>query len=410
MLLTLAWRNLWRQKRRTLLTASALALAFSLSLLMRSLQEGTYSHSIESIARFSTGLIQLQHPNFGESHSINDLVELTSKSTSLLTSDPQLTHVLPRIESFVLAATDENSKGVMVVGIVPELEDEYSNLSQKVSSGHYFSGAEEQSVLVGESLARHMKLSIGDDLILYGQGYRGQSAAGLFNVIGLISFPIPKIESRLVYIPLDQAKIMFSTENKVTNWVLHLDSIRNLDNKVNQLERMFSSSVRVRDWASLSPETAQNIQMDKAGGLFTMLILYGVVGFGLFATILMTTLERNREFGVMLATGLLRNRLLLLIGIESMYIGVLGVLIGVTLATPILIYFHFNPIELTGDTALLMLEAGMAPILPFALSADLYVSQVLIVFGLLTICLLYPMMRIHRMDVVSALKGGANAD
>lgn len=409
MLFTLAWRNLWRQKRRTLLTASALALALFLSLVMRSLQEGTYSNSIENSARFSTGLIQLQHPNFGESNSIDDLIPASPEFISPVTKDLAFTHVLPRIESFALAAAKEKSKGVMVIGIAPELEDSYAKLSEKVIQGHYLN-PEDQEVLVGESLARHMNLSVGDELVLYGQGYRGQTAAGLFKVAGLISFPIPQLENQLVYIPLEQAKLMFSTDNQITNWVIHVEDLKDLDRKVKELKDAFGSDVRVRDWRDLSPETAQNIQMDKAGGIFMMLVLYGVVGFGLFATILMMTLERQREFGVMLATGLLRSRLLALIGIESIFIGALGAFIGMLLATPILIYFYFNPIQLTGDTATLMLEAGMEPILPFALSASLYVNQVSIIIGLLVLCLLYPMFRVYRMDLVNALKGGAHAD
>ncbi|GLQ72637.1 ABC transporter permease [Vibrio penaeicida] len=409
MLFTLAWRNLWRQKRRTLLTASALALALFLSLVMRSLQEGTYSNSIENSARFSTGLIQLQHPNFGESNSIDDLIPASPEFISPVTKDLAFTHVLPRIESFALAAAKEKSKGIMVIGIAPDLEDSYAKLSEKVIQGHYLN-PEDQEVLVGESLARHMNLSVGDELVLYGQGYRGQTAAGLFKVAGLISFPIPQLENQLVYIPLEQAKLMFSTDNQITNWVIHVEDLNDLDRKVKELKDAFGSDVRVRDWRDLSPETAQNIQMDKAGGIFMMLVLYGVVGFGLFATILMMTLERQREFGVMLATGLLRSRLLALIGIESIFIGALGAFIGMLLATPILIYFYFNPIQLTGDTATLMLEAGMEPILPFALSVSLYVNQVSIIIGLLVLCLLYPMFRVYRMDLVNALKGGAHAD
>ncbi|WP_104402460.1 ABC transporter permease [Vibrio penaeicida] len=409
MLFTLAWRNLWRQKRRTLLTASALALALFLSLVMRSLQEGTYTNSIENSARFSTGLIQLQHPNFGESNSIDDLIPGSPEFISPVTKDPEFTHVLPRIESFALAAAKEKSKGVMVIGIAPDLEDDYAKLGEKVTQGHYLN-PEGQEVLVGESLARYMNLSVGDELVLYGQGYRGQTAAGLFKVVGLISFPMPQLESQLVYIPLEQAKLMFSTENQITNWVMHVEDLNDLDRKVKELKDAFGSDVRVRDWRDLSPETAQNIQMDKAGGIFMMLVLYGVVGFGLFATILMMTLERQREFGVMLATGLLRSRLLVLIGIESIFIGALGAFIGMLLATPVLIYFYFNPIQLTGDTATLMLEAGMEPILPFALSASLYVNQVSIIIGLLVLCLLYPMFRVYRMDLVNALKGGVHAD
>ena len=137
--------------------------------------------------------------------------------------------------------------------------------------------------------------------------------------------------------------------------------------------------------------------MDKAGGIFMMLVLYGCVGFGLLATILMMTLERQREFGVMLATGLRRSRLLALIGIESIFIGALGAFIGMLLATPILIYFYFNPIQLTGDTATLMLEAGMEPILPLAFAESLFWNQVSILIGRLVSFLLYHWFRFNRL-------------
>ncbi|WP_064668962.1 ABC transporter permease [Vibrio nigripulchritudo] len=409
MLLTLAWRNLWRQKRRTILTASALALALFLSLSMRSLQEGTYQNSIDNSARLSTGLIQLQHPEFGESNSIDDLVPGTEEFIAPIKDDEAITNLLPRIESFALAAAKDKSKGIMVVGVEPNLEDQYSNLGKKVSQGHYLEAGKQQ-VLVGESLARYMQLSVGDELVLYGQGYRGQTAAGLFIVSGIISLPIPQLESQLVYIPIDQAQIMFSTGDKVTSWVLHIEPLSQLSTKLSELQILYGEDTRVRDWTDLSPETAQNIQMDKAGGIFMMLVLYGVVGFGLFATILMMTLERQREFGVMLATGLLRSRLLTLIGIESVLIGLLGAVMGMILATPVLVYFHFNPIELTGETATLMLEAGMEPVLPFALSGMLYLNQAMIVLGLLMLCLIYPLIRVYKLNLVSALKGGAHAD
>lgn len=133
MLLTLAWRNLWRQKRRTILTASALALALFLSLSMRSLQEGTYQNSIDNSARLSTGLIQLQHPEFGESNSIDDLVSGTEEFIAPIKDDEAITNLLPRIESFALAAAKDKSKGIMVVGVEPDLEDQYSSLGKKVS-------------------------------------------------------------------------------------------------------------------------------------------------------------------------------------------------------------------------------------------------------------------------------------
>lgn len=408
MLLKLAWRNLWRQKRRTLLTASALALALILSLAMRSLQEGTYASNIDNSARFYTGLIQLQHVDFADSHSIDDLLPANDEFIQPLKTMPEITEMIPRLESFALAAAGETSKGVMVLGIDLNGEDAYSGLGDKVIEGQYLTLGDSQ-VLVGESLARSMKVKVGDELILYGQGYRGQTAAGLFIVKGIVSFPMPQLESQLVYLPLDTAQQLFSTQEQVTNWVLHTDKLSDIPRVVKQLKQAYPDDVSVQDWQQLSPETAQQIQMDKVGGRFLMYILYGVVGFGLFATIMMMTLERQREFAVMLATGMQRGRLLTLVMIESLLIAALGIAIGMLLVTPLLVYLLHHPIQLTGDTAKLMIEAGFAPILPVMVEPWLYVNQVVIVLAMLVLCLIYPMIRIARLNLVNALKGGAHA-
>ncbi|MGF1698818.1 ABC transporter permease [Photobacterium makurazakiensis] len=409
MLIKLAWRNLWRQKRRTVLTASALALALALSLFMRSLQEGTYANNIENAARFYTGLIQLQHPEFNESQSIDDLLPMTPAFTDPMYDNSNVERVLPRIESFALGAYGDKSKGVMVLGVDPELENEYSGISSKLVAGEFLNAKDEQ-VLIGEGLARFFNISIGDELVLYGQGYRGQTAAGLYRVKGILDFPVSQLDNQLVYLPITLAQTLYSTGEQVTAWVMDTHELNQLPITLNQLEAAYNDQALVRDWQNLSPEMAQQMLMDKAGGIFMMYLLYGIVGFGLFATLLMMTLERQREFGVMLATGMLRRKLLALIALESAFIGVLGVVIGFIVTLPFLLWFYANPIELTGETAEMVIEMGWDPILPIALDPQLMMNQVMIVLALLVVCLVYPMWRIQRLELVSALKGGSHAD
>ena len=408
MLLKLAWRNIWRQKRRTLLTALALALTLALSLFMRSLQEGTYANNIENAARFYTGLIQLQHPEFAESHSIDDLLPMSKSFLHPVSSTSLVNRALPRIESFALAASGDKSKGVMVLGVDTLEEDSYSNISNRLAKGEFLSPDDEQ-VLIGEGVARYFGLDVGDELILYGQGYRGQTAAGLYRVKGILDFPVSQLDNQLVYMPITLAQTLYSTGEQVTAWVLDIKPLDKINTAQSRLEQAYGDKVNVRDWQDLAPEMAQQIVMDKAGGIFIMYLLYGVVGFGLFATLLMMTLERQREFGVMLATGMLKRKIIALIGIESLMIGFLGVLVGMVVTLPVLVWFYFNPIALSGETAELVLEMGWDPILPMALDPLLMLDQIIIVLVLLVVCLIYPMWRIRRLDVVSALKGGGYA-
>lgn len=412
MLLKLAWRNLWRQKRRTLLTASALALALVLSLLMRSFQEGSYNANIDTVARLSTGLIQLQHPEFKDSQSIDDLLPDTAKFIAFTQSQRHLSYILPRIESFALAANDNKSKGVLVFGIKADAENNYSALAGKIIEGEYLEkviDTTHQPVLIAQGLANKLKLGLGDELVLYGQGYRGQTAAALFTIQGILHFPMPELYNSLIYMNLKDAQNFYSTGDLVTSWVLHTDQFENIEQVVTNLKSHYGDQVNVRDWVDLSPETAQQISIDRVSGIFIMYLLYAIVGFGLFATLIMMTLERQREFAVMLATGLLRHKLLKLIAIESLFIGLLGITIGLIIVVPILTWFVFNPITLTGETAAMMLEMGYDPVLPVLFSAQLFIDQILIVLSLLSLCLIYPMWRLHRLNLVDALKGGSHA-
>ncbi|MGR5062521.1 ABC transporter permease [Photobacterium sp. DNB22_13_2] len=409
MLLKLAWRNIWRQKRRTILTASALALTLALSLFMRSLQEGTYANNIENAARFYTGLIQLQHPEFAESHSIDDLLPMDDAFLQPAASHSNIARILPRIESFALAASEDKSKGVMVLGVDTMAEDRYSGISNRLAKGEFLA-PDDQQVLIGEGVARYFGLDVGNELVLYGQGYRGQTAAGLYRIKGILDFPVAQLDNQLVYMPIALAQTLYSTGEQVTAWVMDVKPLAQLPMTLKQLSDDYKGEVNVRDWQDLAPEMAQQILMDKAGGIFIMYLLYGVVGFGLFATLLMMTLERQREFGVMLATGMLKRKIIALIGLESLMIGILGVVVGMVITLPVLVWFYFNPIALTGETAELVMEMGWEPILPMALDPLLMLDQVFIVLVLLVICLVYPMWRIRRLDVVSALKGGSHAN
>lgn len=227
MLLRLAWRNIWRQKRRTVLTASAIALTLFLSLVMRAFQEGQYTHNILNNAKMGTGVVQLQNPEYKENNSIDELLPASDEFISDTRQIDTIDYLLPRIESFILAASDERSKGVMLSGINPSLEDAYSNLSERIIKGEYWS-EDETGVIVGEGVAQYLGLTVGDEIVFYGQGYRGQMAAGLFEIKGIVHYPIKEMNNQLVYVSLSDAQKLFSTGNQVTSWVIGLSDLSKL--------------------------------------------------------------------------------------------------------------------------------------------------------------------------------------
>ncbi len=402
----LAWRNIWRQKRRTLITASAIALAMLLCLFMRSMQEGSYSNNLDNATRFYSGHLQLQHPEFADNNSIDKLLPADKAFLEQIQGIEGISQEVPRIESMALGAFGDKSKGVVVMGVAPREEDAYSGLSSRVKAGRYFTSGHEKAVLVGGHLAAYFGVSPGDQLTLYGQGYHGNTAAGNFTIVGIINYPIKQLDARIVYLPLQTAQEFYVCGEQVTAWVLHGDDARHINALEQSARETMGDQVRVRNWADISPELSQQIDMDRVSGQFLVFILYGVVGFGLFATIVMMTLERQREFAVMLATGMTRARLQLIVLLESLLIALTGILLGLLITLPLLWWFYHHPIPLTGEWAMMMVETGWEPILPFSLEPGLFVLHILVILGVLATCSLYPLVKIGRLQVMQALRGG----
>ncbi|MFO7613832.1 MAG: FtsX-like permease family protein, partial [Bacteroidales bacterium] len=144
---------------------------------------------------------------------------------------------------------------------------------------------------------------------------------------------------------------------------------------------------------------------DNISGLFMLGILYLVVGFGILGTILMMTMERRKEFGIMVAVGMKRHKLSLIILIESMVIGILGVLAGILLSMPFIWYFYHNPIQLGGEYAEAVLEFNMEPVLPFAFEPGFFINQGIVVLIMTLLASIYPFLVISRLKVVNAIKG-----
>ena len=152
-------------------------------------------------------------------------------------------------------------------------------------------------------------------------------------------------------------------------------------------------------------ELVNGIEGDNISGLFMLGILYLVVGFGILGTILMTTMERKREFGIMVAVGMHRYKLAIIIFIETVIISIIGIIAGIVASFPLILYFYYHPIPLTGEAADAMLEYNMEPVMPFLMEPGYFVNQSLVVIIITMLTLIYPITVISRFRIINAIKG-----
>ena len=400
----IAWRNLWRNKKRSLITIASVFFAVFLAIAMRSMQLGSYDSMENTVIRNSTGYIQVHASGYWDDKTINNTLEDRGELMSSIGGLENVSLEVPRLESFALASSGILSKGVAVIGTDPETEILASGLAKRLVKGEYLKKGDE-GVLLAEKLAKYLKLDIGDTITLISQGYHGITAAGIYPVRGIISFPSTTLNNKLLYMDLSVAQYLYGAPDRLTSISVMLHEPDDLRKTMAEVSELCGKGYEVMDWREMNPELVQGVESDNISGMFMLGILYVVVGFGIFGTIMMMTLERRREFGVMIAVGMHRIRLGIIVFIETLLIALLGVISGMVAASPLIYYFYLNPIQLTGETAQAMLDMNTDPVLPFALDPVIFYSQGIVVLALTIIAVLYPLLAIRKLNVIHAIKG-----
>lgn len=407
MLLKLAWRNIWRNKRRTLITAASIMFAVFFASFMQSLQKGVWDNMLGNVVNFYYGYAQIHQKGYQDEQSIDMAFAIDKNLENLATNIPEIKAVVPRIESFALASKETATAGVLVVGIKADLENELTNLADRVVEGNYLEG-EKKAAMIGKGVAEKLKLSVGDTLILVSQGYHGVNAAGKYPVQGILSFGSPELNKRMVYLPLEEAQYFYGAENLVTSLALKIEDRQQVPAAVaamtNQLDM---ETYEVLDWQTMLPELMEAKALDTASNRLVLAVLYLIITFGIFGTILMMTKERSYEFGVLTAIGMKRWKLSVSVWLEIILMGFVGVVAGIIISIPVVYYFQVNPIDLTmmgEDAAEAYEKFGMEPILPAAFKFGIFVNQALIVFLITTILAVYPWTKISQLQPVAAMR------
>lgn len=331
------------------------------------------------------------------------MMEVTDSVESVIRSTPDVSFYISRLESFVLAASSDISKGVMVIGTSPEAENRMTKLADKVVQGNYFND-DTHGVMVSEGLAGYLKLGLHDTIVMIGQGYHGVNAVDQFPITAIVHFANPQANDNTIYAPIKLLREFTSASGLSTAVVLSIDNLKKQDAIKKHLVAALGQHYEVMDWEEMQPELVQLIKSDNAGGIILLGILYMVIAFGIFGTVMMMSMERRREFGVMVAVGMQKSTLSILVTLETCIMGILGLMISLALGIFLLIYMYHHPIPLTGGAAAAMVEMGIEPIIPFSLDPMIFSSQMLAIMLIVLVCLLYPLWNISQLKAINAIR------
>ena len=400
--LKIAWRNLWRNKRRTMITSASIFFGVIFATIMSSMQEGSYSTMVDNIVKFYSGYIQVFNEDYWDKKTINNTYEITDSLIKKIEDVEEITHYAPRLESFALASSSDITKGTLVIGIDPEKEDQVTGVSKWLTKGSYLKPGD-QGVLLASDLAKYLQLDVNDTLILIGQGFHGISAAGIFPVRGILEFSSPEL-NKVIYMELSSCQEFYSAYNLVTSLVIMLKDHYDIPIALKKMKESIQSPYDIMTWAEMQPEIVQLIGSDRAGGVILKIILYMIIGFGIFGTIIMMIQERRREMGVMVAIGMQRIKLGNILFLETILIGLVGVFTGILGSIPLIGYYFNNPIRLTGEAAKAMIDMGIEPLMTFSWMPSVFYNQALTIFILTLFMGLYPVYKTMKLRIDQALR------
>jgi len=406
MLLKLAWRNIWRNKRRTIITIVSIVFAVLLSSTMRSLQLGSYQRMIDNSVRFYTGYLQVHKLGYWDEQVLDNAFQPPDGLRQQIESLHGVEAAVPRLESFALASYETRTRGAMVIGMDPEKESHLTGVEQKIIEGAMV-GLRDNRVLMGSGLADYLNMEVGDTLVLISQGYHGVNAAGKYAVAGLVEFGLPPLTNQVVFMPLPAAQYFYGADGLLTAIAVVTDQPKQVEEVREAILRdVDTTAYEVMGWRTMMPELIQGIEIDNISGIIMLLLLYLVIGFGMFGTFLMMTKERLYEFGVMLSVGMHRYKLQLVIFSEIVLLAAMAVLTGILLSLPLISYFSQNPISLPEEYKTAFEKFGIEPIYAFSHEPIVFTSQAWVVFFMALVLSAYPLYKVWKMDPVTAMREG----
>ena len=395
---------MWRNKRRSIITISSILFALCFALSMRAIQIGSYANMVSNVVEAYTGYIQIHTKTYWNDKSINKAFDYDKTLIKKIKESPEIINIIPRLEDFCLVSSGNKTKGAMITGIEPSIENKMTHLEKKLIKGEMLK-SDDRAVLIAQQLASFLDIDVNDTIVLIGQGYHGMSAYDKLPVKGILHFPSPELDKMMIYMPLNNAQNMFSCYNKITSLSVQIDDLDALKTISKTISKKINTTkYEVMTWDELLPTLNQQIESDNAGGIIMLIILYIIIGFGVFGTVLMMTSERKREFAVMIALGMSRLKLMTILFIEMIYIGIIGIISGIIFSIPLILFGHYNPIPITGDAAQTFINYGIEPVMPIAWESGYFINQSISVIIIVLIAIIFPIGSILKMNINNALK------
>lgn len=370
--LTLAWRNLWRHSGRTVLTALGVALGLALLLVMLALGDGSHLQMIDSAVRMGSGHVLVQAADYQRRRGIEMMVPAAAAEdvAAWAWRQPGVQAVMPRVFASALLSSADGATGIGLTGIRPEAEARGSRFPSRVVSGRFLDAADGNAAVIGSGVARLLHARVGGRVVAMAQGAgSAEVRSSLLRVVGVLHTGLAEVDERLVLVPLGAARDLLAVAGVHQVAVVLGDQAQAAP--VAAAARRAFPALETLTWAQADPQLEVAIRLDDGGHYLINAIFFVIIGFMVLNTLLMSALERRREFALLGALGVSPRRRLAMVLAEAVMLTALALAAGLGLGMAGHAYFSLHGLPLAWFTERGMETAGVVldPILYSSLSA-----------------------------------------
>ena len=405
----LAWRNLWRHKRRTLITASSIAFGVLLSVTFTGAGDYFYTRMIDAGAKMGMGHITVAARDYNRAPSSQKRLQSANQHQATLRELPEVSSVIARIKGQAMFASARKSIGGTFIAIDPAQETASNNLFiQSLVEGKMLETVSDKGIVMGVDLARKLQLSLGKKVVYTTTDVNGDIVSAIARVSGLFRTGVSEVDGGLALLPLQSVQTVLGYESDEVSFIavnLHDQRASHVLRDSLQQQAAFQD-MEVLNWQQTQPDLAGMIAVDKSANKISQLLIALLISAGIINTMLMSVLERIREFGVMMALGMSPRHLFGLVMLESFWLAVTGLIIGIIITIPWYLYMFETGLDLTSAYGDDFSFGGV--LLDTVFKIRLFKESVVgILIGLFSLALIagaYPAWRARRIPTVEGLK------
>jgi putative ABC transport system permease protein len=403
MIVIMAWRNIWRNKMRSLVIMLSIAIGIFAGIAVLALYEGMMKSRVSTVIYAETGHLQIHDQNFKNDFDPKFILTNGAELLKKIKLNPKVKLAAPRNITNGMLSTTTGSAGIQINGIIPDLEYQVSQLKLKIIEGNTFDNHKKNQVMIGQKLAKKMKLKLKSRLVLTFTDTAGNMVSGAFKVAAIYKSDNAPLDERNVYITINELNTLLGIQHSFHQIALILNNDDDVPLVQRQLIKKFPG-YKIESWREISPETDLMVKTVDQYSYIIMIIIMFALAFGILNTMLMAVLERTREIGMMVALGTNRTKIFLLIFLETVFLTLSGAPIGIFVGWLVASYYQKNGLNLSGMGQDMMSSFGFGTLIYPEFPADKLIGVLLIVICTAILSCLFPAIKALKLQPVEALR------